>query len=151
MFIAHLPAGYIAAQLTRHKWVFWGVMAGSILPDLDMLWFYLVDGAQIHHHSYLTHRPALWAFVLIVGLTLRKRAFGFFLTGVGFGGLLHMMLDSIVGAIAWGWPLTDANAPLVVVPATRDWWVMSFLTHWTFLVEIVICAVAFTLWLRQRA
>lgn len=39
MFIAHIRAGYIAAQTTRIRPFFRGILAGSILPDVDMLWF----------------------------------------------------------------------------------------------------------------
>jgi inner membrane protein len=59
-----------------------------------------------------------------------------------------MALDSIAGQIAWGWPATHHAAPLVAVPATQDWWVMSFLLHWTFTVELVICAAALLVWWR---
>jgi len=58
MFIAHLPAGYLGglalarragAQLRRR--VILAFMLGSVLPDIDMLYFYLLDdGRTLHHH-----------------------------------------------------------------------------------------------------
>ena len=138
MFIAHLPAGYLAARMAGNRALFWGILLGSILPDVDLLWFLFVDGGQVHHHTYLTHRPAIWASLLLLGAVLRSKG----LLGIGLGSLLHMFLDSVTGAIAWAWPVSAEAHPFVIVPATRDWWVMSFLTHWTFLIEIAICLAA---------
>ena len=84
--------------------------------------------------------------MFLLGLALRHRL----IAGLGLGGILHMGLDSIVGKIAWAWPVSSHSAPLVVVPATHDWWVLSFLTHWTFLFEIGICLIAFALFWRGR-
>lgn len=150
MFIAHLPAGYIAAQAARSKPLFWGILIGSILPDTDMLWFYFIDHGQISHHHYLTHRPILWACILLVGIALRRRKIAPWIIGLGLGGLLHMLLDSLLGSIAWGWPVSHATYPLIVVPATQDWWVMSFVLHWTFLIEITLCAIAAAILWRNR-
>ena len=102
----------------------------------------------MHHHSYLTHRPALWLSLLVVALLVRRWHLGAALSAQSLGAVLHMALDSIAGQIAWGWPATHHAAPLVAVPATQDWWVMSFLLHWTFTVELVICAAALLVWWR---
>ncbi|UOA28420.1 metal-dependent hydrolase [Pseudosulfitobacter sp. DSM 107133] len=145
MFVAHLPAGYLAVRCLRpdaSRRVMIAVLAGSILPDIDLLWFYLVDARQHHHHAYLTHKPLLWALIAMLGWWRGSAA----VLGVAAGAILHLILDSIAGQITWGWPVTDWAAPLVVVPATRDWWVASFLLHWTFAVEIVICALAAAVW-----
>ncbi len=141
MFIGQLPGGYLAARALwerNQRTLIIATMIGSVLPDIDMLWFHLVDHGSVHHHTYLTHRPALWACIALLGLVLRKRI----IFALGLGGLVHMVLDSIVGAIAWGWPLSNAAQPLVTVPATHANWIMSFLTHWTFLVEIGLTLTA---------
>jgi inner membrane protein len=142
LLIAHLPAAYLAAKGARavggDRTLAVGIVLGGILPDLDMLWFHFVDGGSVHHHEYLTHRPILWLAVLALGLVLRKA----FLSGIGIGGLLHMALDTIAGAIVWGWPVWSEPTTLVVVPATRAHWVASFLAHWTIRVEIAICVAA---------
>ncbi len=141
MFIGHLPGGYLAARALwgrNQRTLIIATMVGAVLPDIDMLWFHLVDQGAVHHHTYFTHRPALWACIALLGLLLRKNI----VLALGLGGLVHMLLDSIVGAIAWGWPFTDAANPLVTVPATHKNWIMSFLTHWTFLVEIGLTLVA---------
>jgi len=53
-----------------------------------------------------------------------------------------MALDSIAGSIAWGWPLSAAAYPLVVVHPTHGHWILSFLNHWTFKVEIALTLIA---------
>lgn len=71
-----------------------------------MLSLYFLHDCQVHHHDYLTHRPALWIGLLIAGLMLRSRmASG--ASGVpvalSLGAVLHVALDSIAGRINWGW------------------------------------------------
>ena len=154
MFIGHLPGGYLAARALWRKCqtpLIVATLIGSVLPDIDMLWFHFIDQGGVHHHTYLTHRPALWATIALLGIAARKPV----ILAIGLGALVHMLLDSIVGSIAWGWPFVDHAHPLVVVPATRANWVMSFLTHWTFLVEIVLTLTAATLaivtsWQRRK-
>ena len=149
MFIGHLPGGYLFARtLWRNspRIVFIAGLIGAVLPDIDMLWFHFVDHGAVHHHAYITHRPAIWAAILMVGVLLRNQI----VIALGAGGLVHMVLDSIAGAIAWGWPFSDVSKPLVVVPATYDHWVMSFLTHWTFQVEIGLTFVAMVVAIRAN-
>lgn len=67
MFIAHLPAGYLCAKLTSRRsespyrrLIFWSIVIGSVLPDVDMFYFHLIDNRQTHHHLYWTHLPSFW-------------------------------------------------------------------------------------------
>ncbi|WP_420586233.1 metal-dependent hydrolase [Ruegeria sp.] len=151
MFIGHLPGAYLifrAATPNLGKLAFAAAMVGAVAPDLDILWFYFVDDRGHHHHSYLTHRPIIWAGFLLCGAVLRlwlPRA-GTALAFFGAGGLVHMMLDSITGQVAWLWPLSDATYPLVTVQATHSHWILSFLNHWTFKVEIAIVLLALIVW-----
>lgn len=110
-----------------------------------MLWFYLVDQGSTHHHDYVTHKPIVWAGILALGLGFRKAL----LMGIGLGGLFHLVLDSIAGKVTWGWPFFDAETTLVVVEATHDHWVKSFLSHWTFKVELFVVAVAIIVFVRS--
>jgi len=151
MIIGHLPAGYLAAtglnRLLPARALFLGLVLGSILPDLDILWFYLVDAKSTHHHDYLLHRPILWLGVLSLGLILKRR----FLTGVGLGSLLHMVLDTTLGQIAWGWPLTDSYTTFITIASTHDHWLLSFMAHWTFKIELALAAAAaIVFWRRNR-
>lgn len=75
MILAHLPAGYLLCRLAyrrfRHRipsdrrFMLWG-LRGSIAPDLDMLYFRLIDHQQTHHHEYVTHWPILWGSLLML-------------------------------------------------------------------------------------
>ncbi|WP_170328348.1 metal-dependent hydrolase [Ruegeria arenilitoris] len=147
MFIGHLPGAYLVFRTATPnvgKAVFAAAMLGAIAPDLDMLWFYLVDDRAHHHHAYLTHRPVLWAGIMLAGLIagLRWPQAGRVVAFFGAGGLVHMALDSIVGEITWLWPLSNFSHPLVTVEATHSHWILSFLNHWTFVVEIGITVLA---------
>lgn len=156
MFIGHLPAAYLALKpFQRHlpPMAFGAALVGSVLPDVDMLWFYLVDDRAHHHHAYLTHRPVLWMQLWLLGMLLRRFAprLGIIMAMLATGALIHMLLDSIAGAIHWGWPVAGAPITLVEVQPTHDHWIKSFLSHWTFKVEIAICLLAALVWWRSRA
>lgn len=145
MLIAHLPATYLALRalgpLPRRA--FLCGLAGGVAPDLDILWFVFVDHGQHHHHGYLTHRPALWALALVVLLVLSCRWPGCRTVALlPAAALLHLVLDSLCGRIAWGWPLSAHAAPLVVVPARHGHWVANFTLHWTFAIELTLTALA---------
>ncbi len=71
MFLAHLPAGYLSA-VAAHRCGWRGVMlpclAGSLFPDIDLIYGYLADGGRVHHHLYVTHYPVLWLTALLLAL-----------------------------------------------------------------------------------
>lgn len=153
MIVAHLPAGYLPARSLRGP-AFAAALAGSVFPDLDMLAFHLVHDRAFHHHHCWVHVPGFWAIVGAAAvLVLRSVGAGrhvsvvlAFLAGVA----LHIMLDGLAGGIAWFWPLSGELHALVEVPARFDWWVWSFVLHWTFALELAICAVAALAFLRDR-
>ncbi len=154
MLIAHLPAGYMLARTSRAKGAVLGaVLLASMLPDFDMLWFHLVDGGRVHHHRYWTHVPGFWLIVAAITLpavALLKRQY-LLVTGLCFTAiLLHLILDTLVGDIMWGWPVNSDFFRVATVPVTHNHWILSFMFHWSFLVELLICAVAILLYLRKR-
>ncbi|WP_010138413.1 metal-dependent hydrolase [Oceanicola sp. S124] len=145
MFLAHLPAGYLLArQLAKRRALILTGCAASLLPDTDLLWFYLVDQRQTLHHAYVFHWPLFWIATALAGWGLarvlnRPRILPFL--GVALACLLlHMVLDSLAGGIAWLAPLSDLELRLVEVPARHGWWVWNFVLHWTMLVEVLILA-----------
>lgn len=155
MFIGHLPGAYLALRPFQRRlpaFAFVAGLVGGVLPDIDMLWFYLVDDRAHHHHQYLTHRPIIWAMVAGFGVLLQRilPKLGLIVAMVGFGALVHMCLDSIAGAVSWGWPIVDTPVTLVRVEATHDHWIKSFLSHWTFKVEIGVCLLALIIWWRSQ-
>ena len=133
MITAHAPAGYIGAQLLRRlkpthlsarAWSLYGAISG-ILPDVDMLWFYLVDHRRVHHHRYLTHWPSLWLLALVIAFlfwrrTHRPAAAIALLFAVN--GMVHLCLDSIVGDILWLMPWRDTPYSLFTVTARYQPW-----------------------------
>ena len=160
MFIAHLPAGYLLTRWLQKKMktqnFLWVGLVASVFPDIDMLYFYLIDDRQTLHHYYWTHLPViwigLWILMIIVAKIFKNRTL-FILTMIIFANLvLHFALDSIVGGISWLYPFIDYDLSLFTVPATHDFWVWSFVFHWTFLLEIAIVLAAIVeLYRHQRS
>jgi inner membrane protein len=155
MLTAHLPSGYVLGRLlpSRIPYLMPAALIGSVFPDLDMIWFHLIDDRAFHHHRYWVHIPAFWAAVAHVALPLAwwldwlRTALVFFAAI-----LMHLILDTIGGGVMWAAPFSDHLHELVTVPATYDHWVTNFVLHWTFLAELAIWIAALTLWLtRPRA
>ncbi|TIO51467.1 MAG: metal-dependent hydrolase [Mesorhizobium sp.] len=157
MLIAHLPSGYILGRFAQARWcqmvsgVVTAAMAGSVLPDIDMLYFHLVDGGRTHHHAYISHWPLFWVAAGVLSLSL-GRLFGSTLTLIGVffaGAMLHMVLDTVASPIMWLAPFDRHAFEFVTVPARYGNWFLSFILHWTFALELVICTWALWLgWLR---
>lgn len=156
MFIAHLPAGYLVGRAARRAGA-GGTMAaaliGSILPDLDLFYFYLVDGRQHHHHSYWIHYPVVWvglagASALWLALTRRqsRRAWQAFI--LCLSGLVHIALDGVVGDVMLFAPFSHRFYALAHVEALYSPWWLNFLLHWSFAIELAITGAA--LWLLAR-
>lgn len=150
MFIAHLPSGFLlgalAARSTRWPRYGWhAVLIGSVFPDLDMFYFYLIDGRQTLHHEYWTHLPFFWLCVAcVIGWWSLGRLF---LASV----FVHLVLDSVTGGILWLWPWSDASHSLITVPPTPHGWIYSFVFHWSFWAELAIVLVAaIVLHMRRR-
>ncbi|MDO4643474.1 MAG: metal-dependent hydrolase [Cardiobacteriaceae bacterium] len=161
MITAHAAAGYIVARwLYRLKpprvgarvWAWCGAVSG-LLPDIDMLWFYVIDHKTVHHHRYLTHWPLLWLLcLLIAGVCWRRRHSTWTAIALLFAinGMVHMVLDTIVGDIWWLMP--SVNQPFsffTVTPRYQPWW-LNFILHWTFLLELALWGGAAWLFCHPR-
>ncbi|MBE2295281.1 MAG: metal-dependent hydrolase [Phycisphaerales bacterium] len=163
MFIAHAPSGYIMAisLINRAKNISVSAIAvitvgmfGAIAPDLDILYFYLVDNRQTNHRKYITHWPILWLTTLVISIAWlylsKNKKSPFLILIFSLGGLLHVILDSLAGGILWFSPFIDKPYALVVIPAAfKPWW-LSFILHWTFVVELGICILSLFI-CRQRS
>ncbi len=152
MLTAHLPSGYVLGRIwpSPGAWVIPAALIGAMLPDLDMFWFYFVDERAIHHHRYWVHIPFFWVVVALVALPVLAWR-GWLAPGLAFfvAIALHLVLDSIGGDILWAAPFSDRFFSLVTVPATQSHWVLSFILHWTFLLELAVWAAAFILYRRK--
>lgn len=152
MFIAHIPAGYLTTlalqkKFKNHRYLWIGLI-GSVFPDLDLIYFYLISKRQVAHHEYWSHIPSFWLSIavltfLIIKITKKNQwKFPAILFFVGI--FSHMILDSIAAPIHWLFPFFDRDFQLIDVPAVYNWWVLNFILHWSFLLEIVICGLAVT-------
>ncbi len=153
MLIAHLPAGYIIATAASRRATSPAIMAaaliGSVAPDFDMIYFY-ASGGRVHHHAYVTHWPLFWLVSALLILPLLKWLRPAWLAA-GFvffaAAMLHMVMDTIAAPLLWLAPFSVREFEMVRVPATHGNWILSFMLHWTFLLEIAICVSALGLFL----
>jgi inner membrane protein len=147
---AHLPSGYVMARLWPQPGVMAAALVGAVAPDLDIFWFYFVDGGTIHHHLYWPHLPFVWALVALVVIpTLWRSRFQQPALAFFAAILIHLLLDTIAGGIAWAAPFDMTLLSWVTVPAAYSHWIVSFLLHWTILLELGVWAAAFVLWVRR--
>ncbi|MGZ5077760.1 MAG: metal-dependent hydrolase [Methylobacter sp.] len=158
MIIGHLPAGYVVSKLlfpffeSRGALLgpfLWSGVLGAIAPDLDMVYFHLIDHRQHHHHTYFTHFPIVWATLLVISIicfyTPRLKSCAILTMIFSLNGFIHMILDSIVGDIWWFAPFIDKPYAFFTVPALYNPWWLNFILHWSFAVELVIVLWAFYL------
>ncbi|PJE64863.1 MAG: hypothetical protein COU90_01195 [Candidatus Ryanbacteria bacterium CG10_big_fil_rev_8_21_14_0_10_43_42] len=160
MFIAHFPAGYILTKKLQEKQrvnkYLWLGLVASILPDIDLLWFYLVDNRQTLHHDYWLHVPIFWVGIFVIWylfLLISKQLNQKYLlpTVIFFTSItLHLLLDTIAGGIAWFYPFSDTSFVLIDVPAKYGWWVWNFVFHWSFLLELGIILWAITVFSKSQ-
>lgn len=162
MFIAHLPAGYLATRsilarqpappLFRRRLLALG-MAASVLPDLDLLWFYFVDHRRHVHHAYLPHLPLPWmalfaAAALLMWMARASRTAWLAMLVLAANIMLHLVLDTTAGGIRWLWPFSNAEFAMSHVQARHQAWYLNFVLHWTFALEVAILSAA--LWVAWR-
>ena len=130
-----------------------GVM-GALAPDLDLLYFYLIDHRQTHHHQYLTHWPIAWVSLILIATCCLKlannKAVALMALVFGLGGFLHMILDSVVGDIWWFAPFSNQSFAMFTVPARFHPWWLNFFLHCSFGLELLIVAWAVFLYFKQR-
>ena len=162
MFIGHIPAGFLWTRLLRKssktvansgtttRVLLIGMFSG-IIPDLDLLYFYLIDHRMTAHHNYWTHVPLIWMVIfsawLVAAYLSRKPVFIGVGLVMGSNILMHMVLDTVAGGIRWFYPFSETDFVMANVPAVHGWWVWNFVLHWTFLFEIVLAVAAMYVWL----
>lgn len=163
MFIAHLPSGYIFAKhlynkfqptLISKKTFFTTILAGAVFPDLDLFYFYLLDERSVHHHKYFFHWPLLWLLLGIISFIifrLSRQKNKWALMGSLFCSaiMIHVVLDTFVGEIWWLMPFVDQSYAVFHVPAVQSHWVLNFVLHWSFVVELCICSYALWLFIKK--
>lgn len=164
MFIGHISAGYLLTRSCLNVFqvprssvqpLFWVGLLASILPDFDLGYFYLIDVRQHNHHSYWTHIPLFWAcsYLLLIPWTLIfKLQKAFVVSTVVFINVMgHMALDTIAGGIRWGEPFSQDYTALIAIEPSHDWWVLNFMLHWSFLIEIALTGFALWSWRHSKS
>lgn len=154
MFFAHLPAGYLVGKAVNtgvseySRWqrpILYSAMAGSVLPDIDWLYFQLVDRGQGDYHGYWLHFPFVWVALLLlstaVAWKMRNRNAALALVMFPLTGLLHMVLDSMVGAVQWLQPFSNTGYRMFAPLPEHSGWLAAFL-HWPVLLELAITVAA---------
>lgn len=156
MFIAHAPAGYLVTKFVLHRsslgqgrdailMLKLGLLS-SVFPDIDMLYFYLLDHRQHLHHSYWTHIPFWWLVILAIGMgygvITRNARFRRVVQMVALNVLLHLLLDTVAAKIRWFAPFSRAGISLFEVPPRYGWWIWNYVLHWTFGIEILLAGTA---------
>ena len=105
-----MPSGYIVAKLVfrqlRKQPVVWKIflicaLIGSVAPDFDLIYFYLWDHKQHHHHTYWPHYPIVWLSLLLInflllGLLPGLRKTLLYSAVFLFCGSIHLLLDTVV-------------------------------------------------------
>ena len=161
MLIAHAPTGMLmAAVLIKLKpqavsWQRWYLMGAvmGVLPDLDMLWFYLVDHRQYHHHVYVPHWPIVWLSISVLALVwygIKQSKAAACAVLLGLTGISHMVLDSVVGDIGWLKPWHDGLYAMFEVSNRYSAWQLNFIIHWSFAMELGLLLLAVWQWRRKR-
>jgi len=62
---------------------------------------------------------------------------------------VHLFFDTVASRLRWFYPLSEHYFNFVRVPARYDWWVLNFVLHWTFIIEIVFIVAATLLFVRS--
>jgi hypothetical protein len=161
MIFGHLPVGYITSRLLLKKFkngnvnakifILWG-MFGAIAPDIDLLYYFLIDPSQPrhYHHKYVTHFPIFWLTLLLISVLWLRRlhnrnknqaaAFIFALNG-----FIHTALDTLTGYLFWLAPFMDKPFSLTTDASASS----KYFTHWTFGLELLLILWAFSLWYKS--
>jgi inner membrane protein len=158
MFIAHAPSGYITSKLlfprlcqesSSRKAFYLAGIVGAVAPDFDMLYFHLVDHRSHTHHSYVSHYPILWLSLLAIALVwhrlANRRNSSSLAVIFALNGLLHMLLDTVVGGIWWLAPWVNQPYYFAHVTARYHPWWLNFFLHWSFLLELALVSWAWHL------
>jgi len=158
VFIAHLPAGYLLTRRLQ-RWsdfapdddrLLYAGLAASILPDIDLFYFYLLSDRSIQHHAFFPHFPLFWLAVFIVWTTYsRSKAAWAWALVVCSNAVLHIALDPVAGSVRWLAPFSDHATTLREVPPLFSHWAVSMLLDPVFLLECAVVVLA-ALALSQR-
>lgn len=155
MIFAHLPAGFITTKILEkqlhitdqkeRKYFYIIGLIFSIIPDFDVLYFYMFN-SSIHHHKFFPHLPVFWLLFFsaaaIFVYFIKKPIWTYLFIVAMVNIIVHLILDSITAPLWWFYPLSDTAVMLIEVPARYSHWFISMILHWSFLLELLIIVTA---------
>lgn len=125
---------WVASKLDqKHRYIRMGLVAGSVVPDLDLLGSVLIflltadKGLTTAFHRSVTHSLVVMAIILIIGYLTNLRfeivhtiLFPFVIGLIG-GMLFHVTLDMFyLGGVTLFWPLQPLGERVTIVPFTYE-------------------------------
>ncbi len=150
MLIAHIPTGIIITSIIikKHKvkeenrFLWFSGITSSFLPDVDLFYFYLIDSSQ-HHHKLFPHIPLFWLCILLPTIIYAEAkksqllllASSLFLLNI----FIHLLMDTVAGHIWWLYPFIDHSYVFIKIPNIYQHWILNFIFHWTFIIELMLC------------
>lgn len=161
MLVCHLPAGYIAAKITEKKfwkdlplkekfWLYSILLFFSIFPDIDLLYFYLVNSST-SHREFITH--AISPYLLISSLIylwgkFKKNKFIKWIgISIALGTITHLILDSLMASAEWLWPITSRLYGLPMIKSYFNFLAVHTFSLYFIFETLVIClGLSFYLW-----
>jgi hypothetical protein len=163
MIIAHLPAGYIlsklaykgfASHIDNYRAFMWRGIFGALAPDMDLLYYHLIDHRRTLHHKYFSHYPIFWLTLIIIAIGLftwkaKRQTVGCYSLIFAISGFAHLILDTMVGNIWWLAPFIDRPFSFVILPHRFHPWWLNMMLHWSFSIELIIVVWAVYLLLRS--
>jgi inner membrane protein len=159
MLFAHPFAGYL---VTRPFWKKYQMdflvpigIIGSIFPDFDLAYFYLLDGERNLHHEYVTHAPFFYAVLAFLSFFVlyfipKKKAWRLGALVFFVNVFVHLLLDTVVGSISWLVPFHVGVYRLFTLSYRYGHWVPNLVFHWTFLFELCLISAAIRLMIKDR-
>jgi len=97
------------------------------------------------------HIPFFWFLTAAVTLPFLLRTKYKQTALVFFAAIfMHLLLDSISGGIMWLAPFNNNLWQIVKIPPTQSHWILSFIFHWTFIIEILVWIFAFYLFIKDK-
>jgi inner membrane protein len=127
-------------------------MLGAIAPDIDLLYYFLIDPSQPrhYHHTYITHFPIFWLTLLLISVLwlgwLHNRSKNQTRSLIfSLNGFIHTVLDTLTGHISWLAPFMDKPFSLTADASAAT----MYFTRWTFGLELLLILWAFSLWYKS--
>ena len=170
MLFAHGPLGALLSDRSirmwwkgkitpRQKWILLLLgFIGGIFPDVDLLYYYLVD-ASTPHREFITHSFFIYVAVFVVlyfvaAVFVKKPVFKMAVMIFFIGVVSHLAVDSILAEVSWFFPFSRRLYGLSNFSALRPWlFSVNFALEFVFTGLFFLLLISFASWslVRKRA